>query len=115
MINIESGMCRAKVGKFKNYDAHYNFNNLYLKKDNKDILDIIGIVNDGSVIDINTGVEYPILKHDENNNISINQDINLDTLYALDLNYINEKRTTSKDYIKAIDIKVKRLLKQKNN
>ena len=32
---IESGMCRAKIGKFKSYDAHYIFNDWYLKKDNK--------------------------------------------------------------------------------
>lgn len=114
MINIESGMCRAKIGKFKSYNAHFNFNELYLKKDN-DILDIIGIVNNNSVIDIETGNEYQILKHDESNNISMNQVIDLDTLYVLDLDYINEKRITSKDYIKAVDAKVKRMIKQKNN
>lgn len=112
MINIESGMCRAKIGKFKSYNAHFNFNELYLKKDN-DILDIIGIVNNNSVIDIETGNEYQILKHDESNNISMNQVIDLDTLYVLDLDYINEKRITSKDYIKAVDAKVKKLIKQK--
>ena len=114
MINIESGMCRAKIGKFKSYNAHFNFNELYLKKDN-DILDIIGIVNNNSVIDIETGNEYQILKHDESNNISMNQAIDLDTLYVLDLDYINENRITSKDYIKAVDAKVKRMIKQKNN
>lgn len=110
-MNIESGMCRAKIGKFKSYDAHYNFNDWYLKKDNKDVIDIMGIVDDNVLIDIETGLEYPILKHDANNNISVDQEINLDTIYALDIYGINEKRTTSKDYIKAIDVKVKRLIK----
>lgn len=111
-MNIESGMCRAKIGKFKSYDAHYNFNDLYLKKDNNDIIDVIGIVSDNTLIDIKTGLEYPILKHDENNNISIDQEIDLNIYYALDVMPINEKRTTSKDYIKAIDAKVKRLIKK---
>ena len=113
-MNIESGMCRAKIGKFKSYDAHYNFNDLYLKKENNDIIDVIGIVNDNILIDIETKLEYPILKHDENNNISIDQEIDLNTYYALDVMHINELRTTSKDYINAIDTKVKRLIKQNN-
>lgn len=69
--------------------------------DDKNYKQVLGIVYGDNLIDINDGNIYYIVKHDLNNFIINDQNIKINTNYALNVRPLEEKDKTYLNFLKA--------------